>query len=314
MKISIVTIHYPYRTGKYLWNGIDVHAVGAANKTSLRKPLIWKKAVEMIIDIDKISKVDLIHSLWLRECALLGNVAISKIGAAHICTCMGTELNEWNIYLKLISKDKVHFVCVSSMQQSILLNRLSSCSSTVIPWGYGTRYSDEADHNSRSNDILFVGNISPVKDLPLFIEICKDLKKERQEFTAMIIGDNVMRLNMDDIIVTNSLEKNVKYMGAQSNSVVQGSMKRSRILVHTSSFESFGYVFLEALANGMRIVSKQVGIAKEGSNWRIVKKRNEFVNEIIDLLERDGEYEVSIPYPVAHTVDKYLELYRSRIK
>lgn len=46
-------------------------------------------------------------------------------------------------------------------------------------------------------------------------------------------------------------------------------MARSRVLVHPSRYESQGYVFLEALMQGMSVVSYPVSIASPSERWSV---------------------------------------------
>ena len=79
-------------------------------------------------------------------------------------------------------------------------------------------------------------------------------------------------------------------MGLESNLTLAGNFKRhgvfdymmrSKILLHTSSFESFGMVFNEALYYGLNIVSKPVEIAEATNRWQICNSEGEFIKTSI---------------------------------
>jgi glycosyltransferase involved in cell wall biosynthesis len=106
------------------------------------------------------------------------------------------------------------------------------------------------------------------------------------------------------------IETAVTFEGLVPRERVLELMSRSRVLLHTSRFESYGFVFAEALASGTRIVSGPVGIAESGSDWVV----EETVPEMAAAIERFlalGPAEPSFPYPVEQTVRRYSSLYET---
>jgi hypothetical protein len=86
-------------------------------------------------------------------------------------------------------------------------------------------------------------------------------------------------------------------------------MQRSKIFVHPSLFEGSGYVFAEALINGMNIVSFNVGYAQENPKWSIVNNEEEFFTTTKKLLcEKLDLYPVNL-FPIAETINSYASLY-----
>jgi hypothetical protein len=63
-------------------------------------------------------------------------------------------------------------------------------------------------------------------------------------------------------------------------------MQRSKIFVHPSTFEGSGYVFAEALVNGMNIVSFNVGYAQQHPKWFIAEDEMDFIYDF-KLLEKN---------------------------
>jgi hypothetical protein len=86
-------------------------------------------------------------------------------------------------------------------------------------------------------------------------------------------------------------------------------MMRSKILLHTSSFESFGMVFIEALYYGLNIVSKPVGIAEATNRWQICNSDGEFITAIKRFLQNPINHEQVLLHSLEDTVKSYLSLY-----
>lgn len=86
--------------------------------------------------------------------------------------------------------------------------------------------------------------------------------------------------------------------------------QHSKIFVHPSKFEGSGFVFAEALANGMNIVSFNVGYAKQSEKWFIAKDDIEFIALTQKLLSAKLNYEPQNIFPISETVNKYHQLYK----
>ena len=71
-------------------------------------------------------------------------------------------------------------------------------------------------------------------------------------------------------------------------------MRKCSIIVHPSHFESFGYVAVEAMSNGIPIIASKVGglkeiiIHKENGLFAEAKNHQSFANNI-ELLINDAE-------------------------
>jgi glycosyltransferase involved in cell wall biosynthesis len=88
-------------------------------------------------------------------------------------------------------------------------------------------------------------------------------------------------------------------------------MQRSKIFVHPSKYEGFGYVFVEALANGMNIVSFNVGYAQPHRKWFIAVDEEDFINVTINLLSSKLDFSPVNLFPLDETVHRYASLYET---
>ena len=86
-------------------------------------------------------------------------------------------------------------------------------------------------------------------------------------------------------------------------------MQRSKIFVHPSIFEGSGYVFAEALVNGMNIVSFDVGYTQQHPKWFIANDESEFEKIIERLLSAELEFNPVNMFPMIETINKYESLY-----
>jgi hypothetical protein len=83
-------------------------------------------------------------------------------------------------------------------------------------------------------------------------------------------------------------------------------------LLHTSRFESFGMVFVEALNAGMYTLSERVGIAGQHTKSIVVSGRDEMAEKLVLLVDKEV---VALPskvvFSIEETVQRYLECYNS---
>ena len=105
------------------------------------------------------------------------------------------------------------------------------------------------------------------------------------------------------------IDKNIEFTGLLSRKEIFKLMKKSKIFVHPSKFEGSGFVFAEALANGMNIVSFNVGYAQQSSKWFIAKDENDFISITNKLLSGNLNFEPLNIFPISETIKKYNKLY-----
>ena len=108
-------------------------------------------------------------------------------------------------------------------------------------------------------------------------------------------------------IKSSGLQEVIKLSGEIKREEVLNKMAKAKILLHTSTFESFGMVFIEALYSGMKIVSNEVGIAKKSSSWYVCNGESEMEIAIIRALKEKIDRELI--FNVNETVNSYLSVY-----
>jgi len=113
VKISVIALHYPVRREIYKWNSLSVYACGGNNRGKIKRISTWKRALTYFKYINQKEKIDLIHSFWLSECALLGNHLSKKFTIPHINTMMGQDAKASNRYLGFINLERLKIMSLS---------------------------------------------------------------------------------------------------------------------------------------------------------------------------------------------------------
>jgi hypothetical protein len=102
---------------------------------------------------------------------------------------------------------------------------------------------------------------------------------------------------------------NIEFTGLLSRQEIFKLMQRSKIFVHPSTFEGSGFVFAEALVNGMNIVSFNVGYAQQHPKWFIAIDDQHFIKLTQDLLSTSLYYNPFNLFPLKETVERYVSIY-----
>lgn len=136
---------------------------------------------------------------------------------------------------------------------------------------------DEIDSCPERLRLVSVGRLDAVKGFDRLLHIVKSFKKESIEIDLWIIGEGSERSSLEQYIISNGLQNNIKLLGFQPNPYK--FMKRCDVFVCSSLSEGFCTSVTESLILGIPVVSTQVsGIYEQlGQNneFGIVTENNE---------------------------------------
>lgn len=108
--------------------------------------------------------------------------------------------------------------------------------------------------------LLFVGRVEYRKGIYELIDICEILKKRHLNYTIDIVGGGNLYTEINEIIVTKNLEKNITLHGLVSDKEILNKLYRSaHAFIFTSHDEGFPRVLYEAMASGLPIFTTFVG-------------------------------------------------------
>lgn len=305
VNISVIAFQYPYSNKKYLWNGIEVYPLNGKNSAS-RKLLVWQSALRTFKQISNVLPVDFIHSLWLGECAMIGNILSKKFNCPHICTLMGQDVKRNNRYLKIAKSERIKIIALSKNQSDEFLQLTGRNVDEIIHWGIDDQIIDDV---VRDIDLLAVGSLIPLKNYSLFLELITDLRKTYPNLKCKLVGTGPELPKLKTLAEEKGISDNIEFMGLLSRKEIFKLMQKSKLFVHPSTFEGSGYVFAEALVNGMNIVSFNVGYARPHSKWFIAKSEEDIFKIVQKLLSASLDYNSVNLFPLKETVERYVSIY-----
>ena len=179
-----------------------------------------------------------------------------------------------------------------SVMNDYILGRMFSKKSAVVgnPFDYCKVFdSAQTAEIKEYSDILFLGRLMEPKNPLMFIDIIFELKKTFKDIKGAIVGEGIMRPQVEKAIMEKGLENNIKMYGFLKNPY--GMIKNAKVVCVPSVWEGFGYAALEGLALGKPVVAKNVGGLPNIVNnecGMICEKPAEFVNSLTALLKDDN--------------------------
>lgn len=151
-----------------------------------------------------------------------------------------------------------------------------------IPWGYGEKV------------ILNVNKINPIKQQGILIDAFEKIAKRIPEARLVLVGDDRTRYaaGLKKKVIKLGLSGRVSFVGRVQN--VEYYMNNSQLFVITSKVEGFSNVIIEAMNQGMPIVSSDFpGAPRDilGVSAQLGYGRYGVVVPLIDEDEGAAEYE-----------------------
>ena len=106
--------------------------------------------------------------------------------------------------------------------------------------------------------IINIGRFDDNKNQEYLIRIFIDLKKYIPNAKLFLFGEGERKNNLIKWVKSLSLDKDIFFMGWKSN--IEEYIKRADLLIHTSKYESFGNIIIEALACGTPVLTSAYGL------------------------------------------------------
>lgn len=237
--------------------------------------------------------------------------------------------------------DRIIAATPAEYTQLLMLYRADRRKIDIVPPGVDLKRfapgdSVQARHNIGMDEtcklLLFVGRIEPLKAVDTIFDALVALRTTRpdllENICICIIGGDPMQADEEmqrlqtlrDML---DLEKQVRFLGAQSQDMLPEFYRASKALIMPSDYESFGMVALEAMACGTPVIASEVGglafLVQDGvTGFHVpVREPSALAERIIALLTDDAQqvrmgwaaHETAKNYSWAKITDKLLEAF-----
>jgi len=139
--------------------------------------------------------------------------------------------------------------------------------------------------------ILAVGNLVPVKNHKMLIEVFSEIKKDFPEAKLIIVGDGHLLKSLQLTALSFKLENDVELAGHKDN--LSDYYSSADIFIHPSLNEGWGRAVVEAATFGLPIIMSDVGLAGEliknnESGLVVPVNDKEALKDAIVKLAKDG--------------------------
>ncbi|PWB39064.1 MAG: hypothetical protein C3F02_00385 [Parcubacteria group bacterium] len=137
--------------------------------------------------------------------------------------------------------------------------------------------------------LLFVGRLVAAKNLLFMVQTIKELKKRRDDFVLLIIGEGNQRGHIHTLIDQNYLPEQVYLLGEKEQQLLVDYYQAAYLLLLLSTNESFGKVIIEAGLRGTpTLASHTLGastiIDDEQTGWLVGVNNLKQTVDKLDLL------------------------------
>lgn len=308
VKLTLISEKYP-NSPNYNWKGIPVYTLKRKTPRLFYKFLRKRRLLKALETINRDTKIDVIHNMWFNILGEISEEFALSNQIKHIITLCGQDVLPNNKILERITKYSGQLVC-PSLFHKLKLNERYSIDTKIIGWGIEEIQTMSIE---RPIDLIQCGWINSVKNNKLFIQLVSELYNKGKISRVVICGGGPMYRQLLAEIKERRLETIIELKNSIDRSEVLSLMNQSKLLIHTSQFESFGLVLAEAISCNCIVISTPVGIAYDDENIYTCKTKEEFINQISTSLAnyKLPDSAIKTKYPIQKTAEQYRELYSS---
>ena len=309
LKIIVLSFQYPFTSKEYLWNTNLIIPFGGKDKGKLFRRFVWLRVWRKLKKIKDENNLIGLFSLWFGECALIGSRFGKKYEMSHYCWILGQDAKKNNKFVAKINPDPKDLVTISDFIadeffKNYLVNPLH-----VIPNGIEKELFLNKSYE-RTIDVLGAGSLIPLKRYNLFINCVAEVRKTTPDIYSVIAGKGTEEYLLRNKINELKLQNNIYLNGEVNHKNLLVLMQQTKVFLHTSSYEGFSMVCLEALYAGCHVISFCKPMNRDFNHWHIVNSEKEMSEKARKILSQaDLEHESVMPYSIKETAKSILQLY-----
>jgi len=307
--IIVLSFLYPYHKSAFSWHGIEVISFDGMHRRKFNRLFLFRDAWKTLKKKKKEHNVIGLFSFWCGECALVGKWFGKWHKIKHYCWICGQDARKGNKLIKWIRPAADELVAMSPF----LLNEFEK-NHHVRPSYLVENAVDPAlfppAGGERTIDLLGVGSFEPLKQYDVFTEVVRSVQVQINKIRAKHCGIGREKEKIQSLIKKFGLEENFHLLGGRPHEEVLKLMQQSKIFLHTSRYEGFSTVCLEALYAGCHVVSFLKPIEREIKHWHVVTTQQDMVEKCLQLLEsRELDFERVLLYSMEDSARKVMNLF-----
>jgi D-inositol-3-phosphate glycosyltransferase len=294
----------------------------------------FNKRLEEVLDL---KQFDIIHAhYWMS--GLIAKDISNKFNIPYIFTShsLGVFLEGYNkerADCEKIVMSSSQFITASTSYEETLISdsyQIDSQKIKQIKPGVDSELFSPDQSTDRENIFLSIGRIQQQKGQLETLKFLNSFKEIETDFKCYFVGGpsgssgEEYLLELKEIVKDLSLDSYVEFLGNLPQVDITNLLNRSKLLIHTSQYETFGLVAIEANSTGVPVLTTNTGSMKEiivnNKNGYLSKDLfdsnvNTFVKELLlndKKFDEISEYclEISKEYDWSNTTEELEKLYK----
>ena len=308
LKIIILSFQYPFSTAAYSWHDNIVIPFNGLKNGVVARVLLWRRLWATLKTLKKDNDIIGLLSFWCGECAFIGKWFAKRNNLKHFTWITGQDARRGNKYIPLIRPQSQDLIAMSDFLADEFYKNYAVKPLHVIPNGIDvTLFSRQ--NPERDIAILGAGSLIPLKQYDVFINVVKKILKKKPDANATLCGKGPQEMELQKLIAQLMLQNKIILTGEISHQKILRLMQRAKIFLHTSNYEGFSTVCLEALYAGCDVISFVRPMHDDIDHWHIVNTEEEMVKKAIELLVLVRDNTPVLPYVMDDSAKAIMQLF-----
>lgn len=310
LHIIVLTFFYPYRAVSYEWHGVQVISLNGSGRRKFRRIFFWNAVWRLLKGLRRENDIIGLFSFWCGECALVASHFGRWHGIRHLCWICGQDARKMNKLVKFIRPRSEELIAMSDFLVKEFYKNHGIRPGYMISNAIDPDMFPPLASGKRDIDILGAGSLSRIKQYGLFAEVVGALRLFFPHMKSLICGEGDDRKELELYIKKNGLEDHITLAGEKPQKEVLRLMQRAKVFLHTSSYEGFGVVCLEALYAGAHVISFCKPLDRAIPNWHVVRDKEEMTKKAHEILQDPNiEYKPVLEHTMKRTVQAVMDLF-----
>lgn len=309
INIVVLAFQYPFEAKNAKWHGMDVICFNGRNKGKLSRLFTWYHVWKALRELNRKYELIGLLSFWIGECSFIGKLFARSCLLPHYCWILGQDAKKGNKYVKFIRPENNQLIALSDSLAAEFYKNYDVMPGHVIPNGIAPSLYPFKNF-PRDIDVLGAGSLIPLKQYDIFLSMVSEIKGHFPSVKAIIAGKGPEAKKLSELAESMGLEKNVLLAGERPHEELLLLMQRSRVFLHTSLYEGFSSVCLEALYGGAQVVSFCQPMNIHLEHWHVVNDQEEMLQKALDILNDPFvDHSPRIPYVMDENAKRLMALY-----
>lgn len=278
--VRVVAVRYPYRTARYTVDGVNVIAVGGAQRRGGATLGVWRRTLDTLRAEHRRRAFEVLHAFWATESGLLTAIAGRVLRIPTLVSLAGGELVSlpeigygdqrvaWErlkirASLRLasgVSAGSRHLMALA--QRHVAGRRLHRA-----PLGVDMDLFHAEPGAARVPPrLVHVGTLTGVKDQATLLRAFVRVRQQVAGIHLEIAGDGPLRNDLERLADGLRIAQAVSFRGSVDHAALPGVYRAGSVFVVSSRHEAQSMVAVEAAACGIPVVGTCVGVIPELSD------------------------------------------------